>query len=304
MADRNFLVRLKVTGLCGFVKNPNGRRVRVVLVNAFDHRASGGGFHHEPHEALLLVDNENVPQRPSKGADFKFVDEQDRRAVIQAFRLRGVDLSFTASPNGFSYEPRTEPECPDQDQAGFDWISKMSDVGAGVMRRDALVGTNSRLVLGRLLLTGGHFSTTSFRVVPADGAGTEIVRWQFRNSLGTSMGERRALAEETMIEFGISTSSPWGIVFREFGGNATTLFLEPDANNLVQLWLVNLPLLNVLGVFEGNREAPETHFLYYYDLSSGGQFFPHPVMPRCTRGGGGLTGPKCPTTQFADHADA
>lgn len=293
-----FEVELRFTGLCGFVKHPTDSRMRVLLVNELDGS-------HVPHEAVLLVDKANL-QRPSPPLqpNFKFIDDFDRNATLHAFRLRGVDLAFppdSVSP-GFDFRPaRTQPQCPiTTDEHSFGWIARMDTVGAGYLK-DEVFGTSSgALILARMLLTGGHFTTVGFRAAKI-GSDLFRVRWQFKDQQGTTVGSPQAIAEEVSLHFSVSdTSGSWGLDFTKFGGETDRLLLDPYAG-LVRLWLVNMPLLNILGAVSGNPLEDDTHFLSYYRLSSAGQYIPSALPPHCSIGAGGLTGPKCPPVLFNDH---
>lgn len=319
MAAKIVTVNLRITGLCGLVKNPGNTRMRIVLLNARDQLM--GGHHDEPHHAVLLVDELNNPVCASLDQDDRFIFVKERSIIggkkvdqlVSAYLLDSVDLSVShPAVSPFTFEPRTEPHCPDTDFTGFDWVAKMSVVNAGTIKDSVLTSDNPAGVLARFALDGGRLSTSHFRQVPVPGGGTNTVKWQFEDDLGTVIGDQRALSEEILLTsvHNVPVGDDFSIRLRFFNDDTDEIFITPDPNGEVRLWLQNMPLANILGIVHGNAEDPDTHFVHFYDLAEPAApgpftfYYPHAVLPRCARGFAGLTGPKCPVALFNDSNNA
>jgi hypothetical protein len=284
--------------------------MRVVLVNAqtaMHHHAED-----KPHEALLIVDKKNLVNN-SLRPTIKYEDDFFRIGSLHAFRLDGVDLRFPDPSARLIYDPvdlksdtRTK-DCPRGESDRFDWIAQMpesSDMKASVLSNSP----NKAEVLARMPLFAGKLSTTGFRRSDKSGS-TKVVKWQFEDDRGHVIGSPLAIAEETELKFEVNDmDNVFRIDITPYGGSANHVLLNPAPDGTggmqVRIWIVNMPLLNVISEVKGDPEAPEVHFLHYYDLSASGSHYPHRIDDCDDIGGGGLTGPKCPTVQFADHIDA
>ncbi len=297
----SFNVFLNFTGLCAFVK-PAAGQIRVVLVNARDQTQ---GQNHEPHCAAIVTPANNWERngRQAFGFDGTAVGYPSREMV--AILLEGENLSTNMSGAVTDTDIGGAVECPTEgtDHTAFGWISRMSDIGAGTMNREAFAGTNSNLVLARFNFSSGNLRTAAFGLTPG-GGNRLVLRWQFKNNGADPLGRHRALAEESQLFMGNVAGNSLTFISSRFDGQASTNIVLRPQNDKIEAWVVNLPVIDLMRDRGVAPRPPDHHFSHFYRLSTNSRpHVPHPTNPNTGMHCGrppitGVTNPKCPPTLF------
>jgi len=294
-------VKVLFTGLCAFVPQKsiynkygdNEQLIQVIMPDAtmtYDHRP------------VLLVPAYNCifSAQPS----FPLTTAPDYYATgkpVNAFFLKEVDLAFFGQNVPVQFEKvdtvLSTQLCPTQSDTSFDWISKMGTVGAGEIDSRVLESYPPASVLARFRLTGGTLATYSFLSYSGTNERDKVGKWQFLRGSRVA-GQARAIAEVSALEFYVEPNgNDWGLEFKFWGSGKKSLLLKEED---VTLWVVNVPLPNLLGYGIGAVESPQLHFEHFYELAMTSTGYLPWLVGDC--GAGGLTGPKCPTVLFDPNA--
>jgi hypothetical protein len=289
----SFDLFLRFTGLCAFVATPSRSAVRVVLVNARDH---SHGQNHEPHHAALLV-----PERHWDGTlrqpNFIFDDKARNEARMCAFLLEAEDFVVDPPGTGIVLEPgpADTAECPVSNTTGYLWISEVKKAGAGPMHSDMLTKKKLENTIARFRFTSGTFKTDAFRRVSP--ISRDIIKWKLGDI-------KRSLAEEVLLFRDDLAGGGIALKGTDFSGGTSTISLREKSGRL-EAWIVNMPLLDILGARKSDPFSPDHHFLHFHRLAtSAGSMIPVPLSEVCSGGVGSLSNPKCPPARFEDNPDA
>ena len=296
----SFNLFLRFTGLCAFVAPAPGQ-MRVVLVNALQ----GGA--HESHCAAIVTPFDNwdpAGRQFAFGFDGTGAGYPSRNMV--AILLDGENLSFGFTGAGVTLaDIGPQAQCPTQptDHTAFGWISRMDEVGAGTMNRNALSGLDRSLVLGRLDLSFGTLTTSAFGL---NKQKNKILKWQFKDGGASPMGRHRALSEEIQLDHRFTAGTTLTLNSVRFDGQPSRNVVLKEANGIIEAWMVNLPVIDFIVDRGVDPRPPDHHFVHFYRLStSGGAHVPHPTRP--STGAShcgpppvvGVTNPKCPPALFS-----
>jgi Zn-finger nucleic acid-binding protein len=178
----------------------------------------------------------------------------------------------------------------------------MQDVDAQHTIKSAATAPNDYTVaVARLWLTAGAYRSYSFAL---NDAGRLILKWRFKEGSTALSTPLRAVAEELRVS--IETNEPKVRLQSSSGKGDIVLDVVPGV--LREIWLVNMPLLDILADRRNpnNWRDPDHHYHHFYDLSAhpnpnAVKYIPHPE-PKGTDCGppaiGAGGGPKCPPTYF------
>jgi hypothetical protein len=305
-------VKIHFTGLCAFVPDKDVKveenEAAVILVNA---RCSP----HEAHHALLFADAKDVYPMPTP--------DQPRRKPHLSFMFRETKLDDPFAVNGCllggevltlvgrtQQLPRVElkrdrlkfatgdhdPDnpCPtneEEDQRLISWVAQ----NPGTLNPEVCsTMERSDLIAVRMKLTEGDLFCGGFRMVPRG-----VVRWKFGE------GQSTALAEEVVYEHEFADDS--GVVginlesepFRDQLPH-DDLFLH-GKDDVVEVWIVNMPLASVLEADPERPMDPDHHFHEFYRLCIGTipTIIPEPDLNSFCPRFQAASNPKCPPTLFA-----
>jgi hypothetical protein len=302
----SFTLSLRFTGLCALVPR-SANDLDVVLVNARDH---AHGAHHETHYCMLLVPYSSWDQSGrAKSFGFDGLPAHFGHSSMVAFLLDGERLSITPPGAGnLTLEPGTILDCPSSlNKRAFAWGLRMADVGAANVATDVL--TNNRDLLARLKLTSGTLGTSAFAL----NLMGQVLKWQFKDAGGGNpMGSVRAAAEELELIAQITNPAPRpGEPLREevkiasttFGGTTLRDLILTPISGRVEVWLVNMPLLDVLMDRSQMPRQPDYHFAHFHRIaavSTGTHIpWPNPDADNCgPPPTGNISNPRCPPAIF------
>lgn len=296
-------VETKFTGLCAFVKNPNGRSARIVLVDALPPC--------DGHETVLLVPVSHWDQSLNKRIPTdRFSDQEYLDEDVVVLPLSKENLFFPRGSTALTFEPGTiVPPCPGGgDRRRFAWVAQMRDfVSNGSMRDQVLTDASPSEVAARISVTSGAFAAGSFRKVPDPATGSfRLIKYQFIDSTGVS--DARAFAEEVELTDDVSViSGHYEIGATFFGGTSAPSIVLKEDNHLVRFKVVDLPLDKIKDPDSSNVFEPDECFAQFYRLGSGAVgsiLTPLGIGDSCPPPGGGLSNPKCPCACFNDNPNA
>jgi len=304
-----FNVRFHFTGLCAFVPakpiDQANNEATVVLVNATQ-------SHHGPHHILCFADKQNTYKETGSNRQvdlvFTFNIDNANKLRVNGCRFSAEELTLIGrtaagievpldNTGGLNFDHDSLTDCPASVPASFRWVADMAKLRAGKIRSDALT-TLGALVGMRMKLTQGRLYTSLFRQIrtpppPPPPPGT--VRWSFDG--GSTFAP---LAEEIVWDYSFRNVEVAELVVKSSAG-ASPLVLTPNADNLVEVWIVNMPLGQVLGFETANPLDSDDHFEEFFKLADGSPtpIIPKPDMIRSCPPFGAASNPKCPPAQFA-----
>lgn len=229
---------------------------------------------------------------------FKYAVDFTHNEDVNACRLSGEELTLVGRTLagdevpldkwGLAFAHEVIADCPtNNDQESFRWVADMADLGAGKVRGKALTTLGS-LVGMRLKLTQGTLKTGGFRAVDVG-----LVRWSFDGGKTSA-----ALAEEVTWEYRFAEANVEEVVLKSSA--AHSLVLRPY-DGTVEVWILNMPLGQVLRFEPAKPFDANHHFAEFFRLADGN---PNPVIPipDTTRFCGpplAASNPKCPPALFA-----
>jgi hypothetical protein len=300
------ILKLFSTGLCAFVPGPSGS-VMVVLANALDHQHNAASESHYP--AILSLEDHLQPSgggsTPSTSREFDFGFDGTKTFGFQrmvGFLLDNELLEIEGATGPVSIDLTSrQGSCPTPkvDDRSLLWVAQMKDLDAAVMRSEAFYPSpNSTLVAAQVLLRGGSLGTSGFA---KDNRGRTL-KWEFKQE-AKSKGEIRPLAEE--VEYNIDLGAATSVRIqssRTSGSVNRDIELFPDASGIVNCWLINQPLEDML-LNRLTIRTPIDHFVFFFSLAVGNpsSYIPFPVLDFCPPGVGGASNPRCPVAFFDTH---
>jgi hypothetical protein len=263
MEDRGMAigVEIRFTGLCTFgpVQNHGTPFRSVMLVNARDSDK-------EAHVAAILAPFANLDRDDQNARDFDFRFDGTLADFgsddMVGFLLKGEQLTL---PNllgaalSLAPGPAANAECPVAgDKEGFGWVASLKKAEDASPVDDALTGTKKSVLLARLRLEKGLLSTDKF--VEYDG---KIVKWKDHLS---DPSKERPIAEVVKLT-GVSIDADrLHIHSVPFSGSAPDVILK---GNKVSFWLVNMPILDIVGPDRTPNRPPkaDAHYHHHYHLT-------------------------------------
>jgi hypothetical protein len=209
----------------------------------------------------------------------------------------GVEIPL--SNDALSFENGTRGDCAAtiSESRFFNWVASMATAAAGKVKKTKVIDdpAGGGLLGMRMQLTAGSLRSSAFRVAGTNG----IVRWKFG-------GDNSALAEEVTWELDINDPSVVEVLLtsKTLAANPQTrdaVVLKPAGiANVVEAWIVNMPLGDLTGFDPVDPLHPNDHFAEYFRLADGS---PTPVIPtpdqtQFCNPTAGAANPKCPPAVF------
>lgn len=296
-------VQLHFTGLCAFVPekpiDQANNEATVLLVNA---RASTHGPHHtlffaepqfyqstagnRPHATQFDYNKPPVAQVKVCGLSGEVLTVVGRNAAGERIEPARDSLSFVTGLR----PPGTV--CPDANSAtDFSWVAQ----SPCPLEPSVLTSTDASLLGVRMRLTQGALKCGGFRRTSRG-----IVRWLFGSTTST------ALAEEVLYEMEFPDASGVTHVVVEStsfqGVPLPNLVLTPRPDlNLVEGWIVNMPLEGLLGIDPPRPMDSDHHYLEFYRFCRGPKptTIPIPDPNSFCTAFIAASNPKCPPTVFS-----
>lgn len=287
----DFILRILFSGLIVFVPSEDRQEVTVLLLNVpHSHQLTDSSMLDNHKPVLIARAGDCTGQCPTSDpeiAQYLFADKSASAAIDSleaavanggAWELAGSDLSLRkGSP--------TDPELPALDfidnarasaqniptssgeREDFSWVANLkqlcSSSNCGV--DPDLLGTNpsASLVAARLKLRTGKVFTYSIARI---GGNVTPVQFKRLDGSGTASGYSQSIASWVGVDVEISGGSI-EIVEEKFNGDpGRTMKLYPDANDRVEMALLNLPpFVSPSTPFMGTPGAGK-HFEMYYDV--------------------------------------
>lgn len=190
-----FELVLRFSGLCAFVRNTNGKKARVLLVEAGSgsqkahgkngHTGNGNNgnghlLHDEPHAAILGFDLRDMSPNNLRAPDMTLSDGQPRGVCF----LKGYDLTvWPSSKDSLIFREGRIGDRPDDSEVNlrsYDWLAALDEAQGGHRQSLALqpgeslgeldpacFATDKNVhpaVAGRIALTSGTLETAQLSV--------------------------------------------------------------------------------------------------------------------------------------------
>ncbi|HYO76135.1 MAG TPA: hypothetical protein VE010_06690, partial [Thermoanaerobaculia bacterium] len=264
----DFILRILFSGLIAFVPSEDGKEVTVLLLNA-NHYHTSDGAALQSHKPMLLARAGNCtgdcPTVDPAIASFIYADKTPTVATDSlqlavsgggAWQLSGSELSVrkgssTAADlpplvirnnvrgtvNG---QPQLVPTNATE-REDFSWVPNLKQVCAnGCTLNPALLATQppSGLIAARFRLRSGTVFTYSVARV---GANVTPVNFKRLDGIGSASSYSQAVATWVAADIAI-TGSNVEIVEEKFAGGAgRSMMLTPDANDRIEIAVLNLP---------------------------------------------------------------
>jgi len=291
----SFILRIFFSGLIAFVPSQDGRELTVLLLNAaHDYQLSDATplAHHAP---LLLARagscSGQCPTNDPDVAQLLFSDQDSATALASlgqavsgggAWRLADSELSVR---RGCSRDPALSPlvlqqnvrstvaghpalvPATPQEREDFSWVADLKQVCPSCGFNPALLSATPPpgLVAARLRLRNGKVFTYS---VARTGTNVAPVHFQRLDGEDSSAPYTQAVATWVAADIQV-TGDTVEIDEDAFGGGPSrTMSLAPNANNLVELALLNLPPIVPPAAPMTAEPAVGKHFEVYYEMAA------------------------------------
>ncbi len=290
----NFVVRILFSGLMALIPNEDGTELTVLLLNVDHayHTSDGAGVPH--HNPFLIARAGNCtgqcPKRDSAVATPLFPDKSTAAALDSleaavagggAWLLSGSDVSVRKARTN---DPELPPLVLRNDVRGtsngqpliipttsteredLSWIASLQQVCAGCTFHPDLLAARppARLVAARLRLRTGKVFTYSVARI-----GTNVTPVHFRrlDGSGSALPYSQAITSWVGADIEVEGDSIEIVEEKFNGGTGRSMILEPDANDRVEIAVLNLP--SFVPPSSPANHAPEAgkHFETYYDLA-------------------------------------
>ena len=290
----NFLVRILFSGLMALVPNEDGTELTVLLLNVDHAYHTSDGAHVEHHNPFLIARAGNCtgqcPKRDATVASPLFPDKSGTVALDAleaavggggAWLLSGSELSVhkgsTSDPELPALELRTNVRGTDNgeplmipttstEREDFSWIASLEELCPTCTLNPDILATQppEGLVVARLRLRAGKVFTYSVARI-----GTNVTPVHFKRLDGTGNPAAYSQAITTWVGADIEISGDSiEIVEEKFdGGTGRSMILEPDANDRIEIAVLNLP--SFVPPTSPSNASPQVgrHFEAYYDLA-------------------------------------
>jgi hypothetical protein len=247
-----FTLRIEIDGLCAFVPNRTGNRMRVLLLNGLVPAAVHGGVHVPYHFPGLRVSGDDFDEDCSAPPDLQLQDGS------KVFLIAWEDIEVLPQPhwphchlhiqNGRrpgSAEPNTHEEEKD-----FSWIVEVAQLVPGAESEPSLLQPSPprNLLMGRLALDRGTIGTK--KVVK--GAGGRNVIFEFACSKSSQpLPLAQAMASKVLYTLEVPYDC-LDLGLTRFGERELqqqrTVRLRPGTSDTVTVKLRNVPLEELIGL--------------------------------------------------------
>jgi hypothetical protein len=318
----NFVLKILFSGLMIFTPSQDGREMTVLLLAAGQSHHLSDGSALQQHKPLFIARagscSGDCPTRDGDVAQFVYADQslataQDSlEAAVGgggAWTLSGSDISLVkASANDpdlpalsvtsnvrttVNGQPSLIPSTS-AEREDISWIADLKQLcGTGCALDPAvLASVPPSTVVARLHLRSGRLFTGS---VTRIGANVTPVHFSRLDGSGSASPYSQAIASWVGAEVQISGSGI-EIVESKFNGDpGRSMTLTPDANNAIQIAVLNLPPF--VPPASGINDAPQVgkHFEAYYDLLQDPPAKETRLVPRP----GAVSGAQYPTVDWS-----
>lgn len=314
----SFVLKILFSGLMIFTPSQDGHEMTVVLLAADHTHHLSDGSALQRHKPILIARagtcSGDCPTRDSAVAQAFFGDQslataQDSLEAAAggggAWLLSGSDLSLQKPSNSdpdlpalsiasnaraqSSIVPSTSSERED-----ISWIADLQQICGSTCTLDSSILSSAppSTVVARFHLRSGRVFTQAIARI---GANVTPVHFSRLDGTGNASSYSQAVATwvGATIEF---SGSGISIVESKFNGDSgRTMTLTPDANNTMELAVLNLPPF--VPPASSNNDAPQVgkHFEAYYDLFASPPAKETRLVPRA----GALSGATFPSVAWS-----
>jgi len=283
----SFILKIFFSGLMVFTPSQDGHEMTVLLLAAGHSHHLSDGSALQRHKPLLLARagscSGDCPTRDSGVAQFVYADQslstaQDslEAAVSGAWALSGSDISMQKASG-------SDPDLPalsvvsnarasstlipstSSEREDISWIANLKQICPSGCTLDSsvLASVPPSTIVARFHLRSGKVFTQSITRI---GANVTPVHFSRLDGSGSASAYTQAIASWVGAEVEIGGSGI-EIVESKFNGDpGRSMTLTPDANNSMEIAVLNLPPF--VPPASANNDAPQVgkHFEAYYDL--------------------------------------
>jgi hypothetical protein len=283
----DFLVRILFSGLIAFIPSDDGTEVTVLLLNV-DHAYHTSDSSSMPgHKPMIIARagscTGTCSTRDSEIAQYIYADKslsaaqdslEEAVAGGGAWVLEGSELELrkgsTSAPNlpaltirddvrGTEIIPTTATERQD-----FSWVANLEELCSGCMLDSAIFDTvPPELVAARFTLRSGTLFTWS---VARIGSNVTPVHFKRLDGTGSASAYTQAVASWVGAEIAVSGESIELVEEKFDAGAGRSMLLEPDANDLVEIAVLNLPSFVPPASSSNDSPSVGKHFELFYEL--------------------------------------
>ena len=285
----SFVLKILFSGLMIFTPSSDGHEMTVVLLAADQSHHLSDGSALQQHKPLLIARagscSGDCPTRDSDIAQFVFGDQSLSTAQdsLEAAVAGGGALVLSGSDIALQKRSSSDPDLPalsivsnaraqssiipttSSEREDISWIADLEQTCGSTCALDSAVlgSTPPATVVARFHLRSGRVFT---QAVARIGANVTPVHFSRLDGTGSASSYSQAIATWVGAEIELSGS---GITITEskFNGDpGRTMTLTPDANNSMEIAVLNLPPF--VPPASSNNNAPQVgkHFEAYYDL--------------------------------------
>lgn len=283
-----FILKILFSGLMVFTPSQDGTEMTVLLLAAdHSHHLSDGSVL-QRHKPLLIARagscSGNCPTRDAEIAQFVYADQPQSAALDSLETAVGGGGAWTLSSSDISLAKASssDPALPSlsltsnvrtsgslipstaAQREDISWIADLKQLCSGCSVDTSVIGSQPpATVVARFHIRNGRVFTYSVARMGSDVTPAHFSRL---DGSGSTASYTQAIASWVGAELEISGS---GIQIDEqkFNGDpGRTMTLTPDANNKVEIAVLNLPPF--VPPASANNDAPQVgkHFETYYDL--------------------------------------
>jgi hypothetical protein len=282
----DFIVRILFSGMMLFIPNSDGTQLDVVLLNVGHSHQVSDGTTNSDHKAIVVVRGGSCsgtcPRRDGEIAAWCFADLTGAAALDAleaatsgggAWLLNGSQLSLakasTSAPdlpalefqddNGTAIIPTTSAE-----RAGYRWLADLKEICPACGLNASVLDAQppSGLVAARFRLNSGNVFTYS---VARIGSNVKPVHFKRLDGTGDASSYSQAVATMIGVDIAVSGDSIKLIESKFDGSTGRSMTLTPDANDRVEIAVLNLPPL--VPSFPSATPGVGKHFERYYDAT-------------------------------------
>ncbi len=291
----NFIVRILFSGLMALIPNEDGTELTVLLLNVHHayHTSDGAALPH--HNPFLIARAGNCtgqcPKRDASVATPLFPDKSESAAAdaLEAAVAGGGAWLLSNSELSLRKGSTSDPDLPALilqrnvrgtsngqplaipttalEREDLSWVASLQQVCAGCTFNPELLAATppSDLVVARLRLRTGKVFTYSVERI---GTNVTPVHFQRLDGSGSASSYSQALTSWVGADIEVAGNSIEIVEEKFDGGTGRSMVLEPDANDRVEIAVLNLPSF-VPPAWAPNF-APQAgkHFEAYYDLAT------------------------------------
>jgi hypothetical protein len=290
----NFIVRILFSGLMALIPSQDGTELTVVLLNVEHayHTSDGASVPH--HNPFLIARAGNCtgqcPKRDASVATPLFPDKSTSAAAdaLEAAVAGGGAWLLSGSELSVRRASSNDPELPalvletnvrgmndgqplmipttSAEREDLSWIASLKEVCPTCTFNPDLLATQppTNLVAARLRLRTGKVFTYS---VARIGTNVTPVHFTRLDGSGSPAAYSQAIASWVGADIEVSGDSIEIVEEKFDGGTGRSMILEPDANDHVEIAVLNLPSFVPPASTANLSPQAGKHFEAYYDLT-------------------------------------